>query len=633
MAQNEIDSLSIVISADTSKATKNVNQLIKRLGALRNTFKTLNTTSGGIKPLVKGLQDIAKIDFSGAEKSLEALATIINKIDNNKLKQLSEAQKTLGGDRATALGLQQQMQEGNYTNVAKSFNTQDYTKFADFNVRISNELAQAYKEQAKEAQMALDPLVQLNERMGELGFSAEQIEAVGNAFKNLKPEYTKEQLEQLKNTLKELGLSSKQAQTVLKKSGADESGNGGGNALSSFMKRVGGRLSFTLVRMIVQAIKELIKQLITDFAKIDENFNGVISEAWSAIKFLKNAIKATFAPVVQLLAPIITMLANVLGDVLNKVAELSAMLSGQDYYYKATMSLDDFAESTKEATKSLTAGIDELNVLTGGEDANQNYEKVYLDESTNSLKSIVKVIKNLEPIIKAIADTLFVMPLQLIYNVLILIEPAIILISNILSSVLDFLGRVLQSIPAIVDGIITGDWTSLKEVWADFQETNQEIWGDFGEEFSQAFNKLFDYLGKILNAIRSNIKNGLLNVDSGNATADKIWKTVLGVATGGLSWIFTGTGFATGGFPEDGLFMANHNELVGQFANGKTAVANNEQITEGIYRAVLQAMREGGSNGDVVINLDGYEMAKVITKRQKNFGQDLIIGGNINYGK
>lgn len=41
-----------------------------------------------------------------------------------------------------------------------------------------------------------------------------------------------------------------------------------------------------------------------------------------------------------------------------------------------------------------------------------------------------------------------------------------------------------------------------------------------------------------------------------------------------------------GGFPEDGLFYANHNELVGQFSNGKTAVANNQQITEGIAIAV-----------------------------------------------
>lgn len=50
--------------------------------------------------------------------------------------------------------------------------------------------------------------------------------------------------------------------------------------------------------------------------------------------------------------------------------------------------------------------------------------------------------------------------------------------------------------------------------------------------------------------------------------------------------------YAKGGFPEDGLFMANHNELVGKFSNGKTAVANNEQITEGIRNAVVDGMME-----------------------------------------
>lgn len=45
-----------------------------------------------------------------------------------------------------------------------------------------------------------------------------------------------------------------------------------------------------------------------------------------------------------------------------------------------------------------------------------------------------------------------------------------------------------------------------------------------------------------------------------------------------------------GGFPEDGLFMANHGELVGGFSNGKTAVANNGQIIEGIEGGVERAV-------------------------------------------
>lgn len=53
--------------------------------------------------------------------------------------------------------------------------------------------------------------------------------------------------------------------------------------------------------------------------------------------------------------------------------------------------------------------------------------------------------------------------------------------------------------------------------------------------------------------------------------------------------------FAMGGFPEDGLFYANHGELVGQFSNGKTAVANNDQITQGIANAVYNANRESNA--------------------------------------
>ena len=50
--------------------------------------------------------------------------------------------------------------------------------------------------------------------------------------------------------------------------------------------------------------------------------------------------------------------------------------------------------------------------------------------------------------------------------------------------------------------------------------------------------------------------------------------------------------FSTGGFPEDGLFIANHSELAGKFADGRTAVANNEQIISGIANGVREANAE-----------------------------------------
>ena len=94
--------------------------------------------------------------------------------------------------------------------------------------------------------------------------------------------------------------------------------------------------------------------------------------------------------------------------------------------------------------------------------------------------------------------------------------------------------------------------------------------------------------------------------------------------------------FVDGGFPEDGLFMANHNEMVGQFSNGRNAVINNEQIVDGIargvYEAVVQAQaensREHGLLQEILeaikagktISVDGRELVQIYDERKSRNG-------------
>lgn len=95
--------------------------------------------------------------------------------------------------------------------------------------------------------------------------------------------------------------------------------------------------------------------------------------------------------------------------------------------------------------------------------------------------------------------------------------------------------------------------------------------------------------------------------------------------------------YATGGFPEDGLFFANHSEMVGKFSNGKTAVANNEQIVEGIKRGVSEAMSESNGNGggswiiqvvDVDGNIKGEKIVTAAERKNRRDGKTVIsIGG------
>ena len=91
----------------------------------------------------------------------------------------------------------------------------------------------------------------------------------------------------------------------------------------------------------------------------------------------------------------------------------------------------------------------------------------------------------------------------------------------------------------------------------------------------------------------------------------KLLKGMLGAASSAIG----APAFATGGFPEDGMFYANSGELVGRFANGRTAVANNAQIIEGIenavYRAMTAAQRGSGRGGKIELVLDKQVVGRV----------------------
>ena len=104
---------------------------------------------------------------------------------------------------------------------------------------------------------------------------------------------------------------------------------------------------------------------------------------------------------------------------------------------------------------------------------------------------------------------------------------------------------------------------------------------------------------------------------------------ILGKVLGFGSMSFGVPAFASGGIVEDGLFMANSTELVGRFANGRTAVANNQQITDGIANGVREANHEligviyataqqivQAVNEGSVLYLDGERVTKKVTNAQ-----------------
>ena len=128
----------------------------------------------------------------------------------------------------------------------------------------------------------------------------------------------------------------------------------------------------------------------------------------------------------------------------------------------------------------------------------------------------------------------------------------------------------------------------------------------------------FEFLPKVFKFIANGII-GLANLIIRQLNAMLKPFDVIAGWFGGSAEIPTIPMFATGGFPEDGLFFANSGEMVGQFSNGRTAVANNDQIVTGITQGVYSAMmaynaqtRGQGGSGDVY--LDGTKVGRVVAK-------------------
>ena len=95
--------------------------------------------------------------------------------------------------------------------------------------------------------------------------------------------------------------------------------------------------------------------------------------------------------------------------------------------------------------------------------------------------------------------------------------------------------------------------------------------------------------------------------------------------------------YASGGYPTTGdMFIANEAgpELVGRIGT-KTAVANQDQITEGIARAVYSAMMSANqSNGgaqDINVFISGKQVNAAVEKAKKEKGTSIMTGGLI-YG-
>lgn len=180
-----------------------------------------------------------------------------------------------------------------------------------------------------------------------------------------------------------------------------------------------------------------------------------------------------------------------------------------------------------------------------------------------------------------------------------------------------------------------------------FHSTFSNEWINFNtifrEQVNEYFSAMYDYIYSVFDAIRETIQHvsnevhRTLNrmVSNANKLAGltgKHYPHVTGYDSKSMGKIDIGA-FAEGGFPRAGeLFLARESgaEMVGSIG-GRTAVANNDQIEQALYNAVLTAMSQvlaGSSSQPIELNqrieLDGdviyNNQQRIASRRGINFG-------------
>ncbi len=202
--------------------------------------------------------------------------------------------------------------------------------------------------------------------------------------------------------LKTLGSTAKKSFGSVNKSAKKSTG-----IFSNFSSRrkgiVSSLLIFNWITKAFNAVVNSIKEGFSNLYKDNESFKSSVNNLRASVLTLKNAFAAAFRPLVDVAIPYIQMASDKLTELLNKVGQFTAAITGQKTYTKAIkQSAEAFNEAAKAASGYLSP-LDEINKYSDGkskeEDENQfgqMFEELPVDQKFLDMAEKVKdVLKDL----------------------------------------------------------------------------------------------------------------------------------------------------------------------------------------------------------------------------------------------
>lgn len=370
---------------------------------------------------------------------------------------------------------------------------------------------------------------------------------------------------------------------------------GKGN-LSGFGKILNRFKSYGLlrvVRTIFMAIEKGLSQGIEKLTAFDKQADKTMASIQSSSEKVFGGIAVAVMPIIEAVAPMLDSIANVVADIGNSISRASAEAKGMSTYTK--VNLDYLKQSANEANKML-ATFDKFETLNGKESPFIT-GSVEEDKDSGLLAQTKAFLAEISGILLAIGSYKLITWIQ--GGGLGKIKDSLGGIKGKLDDI-NSIGLATSSVAIFVSALI-----NLIQVAKDWK--SQSLVTQISAIVSVCM-ALFGVIASIVAIFKPTaIAKGL---------------AVGAMALASVSGVVSAMRFEDGGVPDRGsLFIAGESgaELVHTMPSGQTGVTNIAQFKQAMVEALYEASDVfQNENGDVVLNLDGAEVA-----RSKRFKSEL----------
>ena len=165
------------------------------------------------------------------------------------------------------------------------------------------------------------------------------------------------------------------------------------------MLKVSRVLQLMLFRYGVRFVTKNIGVGFATLAQQFEPFNATMSRLLDSATSVRNAVTSMLDPLIRVGAPLATKALNYVAEGLDKVAQITAAMTGDTYYTKLTSEAQNYNKTVNDVQNSL-AGFDKFNLIgnrtyAGGVNYKTDVDRVAIDEKFLKWKTVGDGIKEL----------------------------------------------------------------------------------------------------------------------------------------------------------------------------------------------------------------------------------------------